>query len=672
MYLKNKKTFNLSLLNAAQREAVEHLYGPVLILAGAGTGKTRTVISRLVNMLRQGVCSSEILAVTFTNKAAIEMRERIGQMIPKDEAKEMMVCTFHSLCVRILRRDIEKIGYKNNFTIYTASDQVGLIRKLISRHSAKDESLNHNLAISLIGRSKNKGIPVSDKEGTLIGEIEKAYNNELKLLNAVDFDDLLILAVKLLKEDSSIKNFWSERFKFITVDEFQDTNHKQMELIQLLSGSEQNVCVVGDDDQSIYGWRGAEIKNILEFERFFNSPKTITLEQNYRSNQAILHTANSSILNNVGRRSKSLWSEIDSKENVRIIAMPGDEEESQFVVDEILEMTATEKRSYEDIAVLFRMNSLSRMFESKLREYKIPYKVVGGQSFFDRREIKDLLAYLSVIKNQDDDINLLRIINNPPRGIGAATVSLAVEKSREFRASISSTFQNPEFISNLSTKAASKVDAFIDLIESYRTPMVAEFSSFGILFKQLVEEIGYIDYLGRTCKTDSEFQNRRNNIFEFIDSMKGYQDRGKKNGLEDFLDDIALQQDRDEEDESQGGVSLITLHAAKGLEFPAVYMVGVEEGILPHQRSLEEGTKEEERRLFYVGMTRAMERLTMSYCVNRKKYGEVIRGEPSAFLEELDPTYIDVMSNDEAMGAPLDEGDAQAYFSRMKEMLDES
>ena len=672
MYLKNKKTFNLSLLNAAQREAVEHLYGPVLILAGAGTGKTRTVISRLVNMLRQGVYPSEILAVTFTNKAAIEMRERIGQMIPKNEAKEMMVCTFHSLCVRILRRDIEKIGYKNNFTIYTASDQLGLVRKLISRHSAKDESLDHNSVISLIGRSKNKGIPVSDKEGTLISEIEKSYNNELKLLNAVDFDDLLILAVKLLKEDSSIKKFWSDRFKFITVDEFQDTNHKQMELIQLLSGSEQNVCVVGDDDQSIYGWRGAEIKNILEFERFFKSPKTITLEQNYRSNQAILHTANSSILNNVGRRSKSLWSKIDSKDNVRIIAMPGDEQEAQFVVDEILEMTATEKRSYEDIAVLFRMNSLSRMFESKLREYKIPYKVVGGQSFFDRREIKDLLAYLSLIKNQHDDINLLRIINNPPRGIGAATVSLAVAKSREFRASISSTFQNPEFISNLSTKAASKVGVFVDLIESYRALMVAEFSSFGILFKQLVEEIGYIDYLGRTCKTDSEFQNRRNNIFEFIDSMKVYQDRGKKNGLEDFLDDIALQQDRDEEDESQGGVSLITLHAAKGLEFPVVYMVGVEEGILPHQRSLEEGTKEEERRLFYVGMTRAMERLTMSYCVNRKKYGEVIRGEPSAFLEELDPTYIDVMSNDQAMRAPLDEGDAQAYFSRMKEMLDES
>ena len=352
--------------------------------------------------------------------------------------------------------------------------------------------------------------------------------------------------------------------------------------------------------------------------------------------------------------------------------MPGEEEESQFVVDEILEMTATEKRSYEDIAVLFRMNSLSRNFESKLREYKIPYKVIGGQSFFDRREIKDLLAYLSYIKNEDDDINLLRIINNPPRGIGVSTVSLAVDKSRELRISLSETLHEPEFISNLSKKGASKINEFIDLIESYRSPMMTDHGSFGILFKQLVEEIGFVDYLARICKTDSEFQNRRNNIFEFIDSMKEYEARGKKNGLERFLDDIALQQDRDEEDESIGGVSLITLHAAKGLEFPAVYMVGVEEGILPHKRSIEEGTKEEERRLFYVGMTRAMERLTMSYCVNRKKYGEVIRGEPSSFLEELDPTYIDVMSNDEAVGAPLEDGDAQAYFSRMKEMLEES
>ena len=670
--MKNKKKFNLSLLNSAQREAVDHLYGPVLILAGAGTGKTRTVISRLVNMLRQGVAASEILAVTFTNKAATEMRERIQQMIPKDKAKEMTVCTFHSLCVRILRKDIERIGYKKNFTIYTASDQVGLVRKLISRHSAKDESLDHNLAISLISRSKNKGVPVSTTDGSLIGDIEKSYNKELKLLNAVDFDDLLILAVKLLQDDAMIRSSWRERFKYITVDEFQDTNHKQMELIQLLSGSDQNVCVVGDDDQSIYGWRGAEIKNILEFERFFRSPKTITLEQNYRSNQAILHTANSSITNNLGRRDKSLWSEIDSKENVRIIAMPGEEEESQFVVDEILEMTATEKRSYEDIAVLFRMNSLSRNFESKLREYKIPYKVIGGQSFFDRREIKDLLAYLSYIKNEDDDINLLRIINNPPRGIGVSTVSLAVDKSRELRISLSETLHEPEFISNLSKKGASKINEFINLIESYRSPMMTDHGSFGILFKQLVEEIGFVDYLARICKTDSEFQNRRNNIFEFIDSMKEYEARGKKNGLERFLDDIALQQDRDEEDESIGGVSLITLHAAKGLEFPAVYMVGVEEGILPHKRSIEEGTKEEERRLFYVGMTRAMERLTMSYCVNRKKYGEVIRGEPSSFLEELDPTYIDVMSNDEAVGAPLEDGDAQAYFSRMKEMLEES
>ena len=667
--LKTKNKFNLSQLNPAQREAVEHIYGPVLILAGAGTGKTRTVISRLVNMLRQGVSSDSILAVTFTNKAANEMRERIRGMVSKESAKEMTVCTFHSLCVRILRKDIEKLGYKNNFTIYSSSDQVGLIRKLISRKSAKDESLDHNLAISLISRSKNKGVPVSDNNDSLVSEIERFYNKELKHLNAVDFDDLLILAVQVLKENEDVISFWRERFKYITVDEFQDTNKKQMELVQLLSGSDQNVCVVGDDDQSIYSWRGAEISNILEFERFFKSPKVITLEQNYRSNQAILHTANSSIINNTGRREKSLWSEKSSADNVRIIAMPGEDEEAQFVVDEILEMTATEKRSYDDISVLFRMNSQSRLFESKLREYKIPYRVIGGQSFFDRREIKDLLGYLLVIKNPDDDINLLRVINNPPRGIGNATIDIAVEKSRDLGCSLYNILIDGDFLLTIPPKSRSKVESFVSLMESYRSPMTSEYSSFGILFDQLVEEIGFTDFLQRNCKTDNEYQNRRNNVFEFISSLKDYEKRGKKNGMQDFLDDVALQQDRDEDDDSSLGVNLITLHAAKGLEFSDVYMVGVEEGMLPHKRSLEEGTRDEERRLFYVGMTRAMNRLTITYCASRKKYGELIRGEQSSFLEELDPTHIDVLSNEEAIGAPIDEGDAHAYFSRMKEML---
>jgi len=649
---------------------VKQIHGPVLILAGAGTGKTRTVISRVAHMIDDGISPSHILAVTFTNKAANEMRERISSIVKKEEAKEVTVCTFHSLCVRILRQGIDRIGYKKNFTIYTGSDQVGIIRKLIARKAGKDESLDHGLALSLIGRSKNKGIPVSEMNDSLISEVEKAYNAELKILNALDFDDLLLFAVQLLNEHEDLRLIWREKFQFITVDEFQDTNGQQMKLIQCLVGKEQNICVVGDDDQSIYGWRGAEITNILDFERFFNEPKIIKLEQNYRSTQAILHTANSVICHNSGRREKKLWSENVANENVRIIAMADEDAESQLVVDEILEMTATEKKRYEDFAVLFRTNSQSRLFETKLREYKIPYRVIGGQSFFDRREIKDLIAYLTIIKNPDDDINLLRIINNPPRGIGGTSIGIATEHSRELEISLSEVLQSEEYQKKLPQRSRSSVKKFIDMLEDYRSPMMASHSGFGSLFSQLVDEIDFVDYLGRTCKTDAEREQRKLNVADFLTSLRDYDSSGRKNGLQGFLDDISLQQDREDDDDGPG-VNLITLHAAKGLEFPVVYLVGLEEGVLPHKRSLEEGTKEEERRLLYVGMTRAMERLTMSFCSIRVRYGEEVYCERSSFLDEMDPQYVDVLSNDELSSGPVEENEAMAYFARMKEMLDE-
>ena len=649
---------------------MKQIHGPVLILAGAGTGKTRTVISRVAHMIDDGISPSHILAVTFTNKAANEMRERISSIVKKEEAKEVTVCTFHSLCVRILRQGIDRIGYKKNFTIYTGSDQVGIIRKLIARKAGKDESLDHGLALSLIGRSKNKGIPVSEMNDSLISEVEKAYNAELKILNALDFDDLLLFAVQLLNEHEDLRLIWREKFQFITVDEFQDTNGQQMKLIQCLVGKEQNICVVGDDDQSIYGWRGAEITNILDFERFFNEPKIIKLEQNYRSTQAILHTANSVICHNSGRREKKLWSENVANENVRIIAMADEDAESQLVVDEILEMTATEKKRYEDFAVLFRTNSQSRLFETKLREYKIPYRVIGGQSFFDRREIKDLIAYLTIIKNPDDDINLLRIINNPPRGIGGTSIGIATEHSRELGISLSEVLQSEEYQKKLPQRSRSSVKKFIDMLEDYRSPMMASHSGFGSLFSQLVDEIDFVDYLGRTCKTDAEREQRKLNVADFLTSLRDYDSSGRKNGLQGFLDDISLQQDREDDDDGPG-VNLITLHAAKGLEFPVVYLVGLEEGVLPHKRSLEEGTKEEERRLLYVGMTRAMERLTMSFCSIRVRYGEEVYCERSSFLDEMDPQYVDVLSNDELSSGPVEENEAMAYFARMKEMLDE-
>ncbi len=668
--LKYSPKFDLADLNSSQRDAVRQIYGPVLILAGAGTGKTRTVISRVAHMIDTGIPPSHILAVTFTNKAANEMRERISSIVKKDQAKEITVCTFHSLCVRILRQGIDRLGYKKNFTIYTGSDQVGLVRKLIARKSAKDESLDHNLALSLIGRSKNKGVAVSEMNDSLISEIEKAYNAELKILNALDFDDLLLFAVKLLNDHEDLRSVWRDKFQFITVDEFQDTNGQQMKLIQNLVGKDQNICVVGDDDQSIYGWRGAEITNILDFERFFNEPKIIKLEQNYRSTQAILHTANSVICHNSGRREKKLWSENVANENVRIIAMADEDAESQLVVDEILEMTATEKRKYEDFAVLFRTNSQSRLFETKLREYKIPYRVIGGQSFFDRREIKDLIAYLTIIKNPDDDINLLRVINNPPRGIGAASIEIATEQSRDLGVSLSEVLQSQEYQKKLPQRSRSSVKKFIDMLEDYRSPMMASRSGFGSLFSQLVDEIDFVDYLGRTCKTDTEREQRKLNVADFLTSLRDYDSSGRKNGLQGFLDDIALQQDREDDDDGPG-VNLITLHAAKGLEFPVVYLVGLEEGVLPHKRSLEEGTKEEERRLLYVGMTRAMERLTMSFCSIRVRYGEEVYCERSSFLDEMDPQYVDVFSNDELSSGPVEENDAMAYFARMKEMLEE-
>ncbi|MEO1859241.1 MAG: UvrD-helicase domain-containing protein [Verrucomicrobiales bacterium] len=668
--LKYSPKFDLADLNSSQRDAVRQIHGPVLILAGAGTGKTRTVISRVAHMIDTGISPSHILAVTFTNKAANEMRERISSIVKKNQAKEITVCTFHSLCVRILRQGIDRIGYKKNFTIYTGSDQVGLVRKLIARKAAKDESLDHNLALSLIGRSKNKGVPVSEMNDSLISEIEKAYNAELKILNALDFDDLLLFAVRLLNDHEDLRSVWRDKFQFITVDEFQDTNGQQMKLIQSLVGKEQNICVVGDDDQSIYGWRGAEITNILDFERFFNEPKIIKLEQNYRSTQAILHTANSVICHNPRRREKQLWSENVTNENVRVVAMADENAESQLVVDEILEMTTTEKRRYEDFAVLFRMNSQSRLFETKLREYKIPYRVIGGQSFYDRREIKDLIAYLTIIKNPDDDINLLRVINNPPRGIGAASIEIATDQSRDLGVSLSEVLQSEDYQKKLPQRSRSSVKKFIDMLEGYRSPMMSSYSGFGSLFSQFVDEIDFVDYLRRTCKTDTEREQRKLNVADFLVSLRDYESSGRKNGLQGFLDDVALQQDREDDDDGSG-VNLITLHAAKGLEFPVVYLVGLEEGVLPHKRSLEEGTKDEERRLLYVGMTRAMERLTMSFCSMRVRYGEGVYCERSSFLDEMDPQYVDIFSNDELSAGPVEENDAMAYFARMKEMLEE-
>ncbi len=660
-------------LNEEQQKAVDQVDGPVLILAGAGTGKTRVITARIAHMVRQGISPAKILAVTFTNKAANEMRERVAKAIHKDDAQEITICTFHSLCVRILRQSIERLGYKRNFSIYAGSDQLGLVRRLVVKKSARDEKLDPKLALTLISRAKNRAIPVSDTDDALIAEVYRAYQAELKTLNAVDFDDLLILAVRALKEHAGVREEWRRRFSHIMVDEFQDTNRLQMDLVRLMVGPEKNICVVGDDDQSIYGWRGAEISNILEFERHFPNPLIIKLEQNYRSTNPILHTANSLIRHNVERREKRLWSANPGEEPVRVVAMPEEESEAAHVIAEILENRSTEGLPWDQFAILFRMNSQSRLFEEQLRRHEIPYRLIGGQSFYDRREVKDLVAYLQLFVNPADDVSLLRIIGTPPRGIGGGTITLATDHSVSSGLHLFQALQDPAFVAQLSKRAAVAVGDFTRLINESHRQVTDSTSGYAALLQKVVEETGYIEFVKRNCKTPDEAVSREQNVREMMDALYQHESRSSA-GLRGFLDEIALMQEKEEEedgkDDLQGGVLLITLHAAKGLEFPRVFLVGLEEGILPHSRSVDEGSRDEERRLFYVGITRAMSHLTLSYCLSRKRWGDVLPCRPSSFLEELDEAHLEELDYEELCRQPATEDLAQDYFARMKGMLE--
>ena len=656
-------------LNPPQRAAAEQIHGPVLILAGAGTGKTRVITTRIAGMVYGDIPPRQILAVTFTNKAANEMRERVGTMIDPEQAEEVTISTFHSLCVRILRTCIERLGYKKSFSIYTQSDQLGLLRKIIVRIAGKDENLDAKVANMLISQAKNTGRMPSDSEDALINEVYHAYQRDLKLLNAVDFDDLLILAVRGLDENPDIRREWQHRFRFIMVDEFQDTNHLQMRLLKLIVGPEQNVCVVGDDDQSIYGWRGADITNILEFERYFPDPTVIKLEENYRSNNVILRLANSLIRHNKHRREKTLWSSKGEGEKVRVVAMPDAETEADFVIGEILEKHRLRQRPYDDMAILFRMNTQSRVMEEKLRENQIPYKLIGGQSFYERREVKDVLAYLNLLLNHDDDVSLLRVVSTPPRGIGEGTVSLATQFSIDHQMSVHAAMNDLEFLGGLSARAQKSLLAFTDFLNRYADIATTPSANYAEMTRELLKEIDYDTFLRKGCKNEEEFDNRRRNVAELVDGMHSHFERSKR-GLRGFLDSVALMQDREDEKKDEGkGVSLITMHAAKGLEFPVCYIIGVEEGILPHSRSIEEGSRDEERRLLYVGITRAMEDLTITWCHSRKRYGDKMPCMPSSFFKELSKEELVETTYNTLSSAPADEDFAADYFARMEEML---
>ncbi|MEO8616041.1 MAG: UvrD-helicase domain-containing protein [Luteolibacter sp.] len=663
-------SFSFDSLNKAQREAVGALDGPVMLLAGAGTGKTRTVTCRIAHMLEKKIEASEILAVTFTNKAASEMRERIGGMVSKKAAEAMTVCTFHSLCVRILRGGIDRIGYKKNFSICSHGDQVGMMKQLLVRKGGTDEKVKPDVVLSEISKAKNKGIDLQDMQDDYFASLAVAYNNELRAQNAVDFDDLLLLAEKVLREHADVREMFRQRFTRVTVDEFQDTNALQMQLLQqLVGGPNYHVCVVGDDDQSIYGWRGAEVANILQFEKFFPNPKVIRLEENYRSTHAVLHTANSLIKHNIGRREKILRSTRAGGDPVRIVAMPGDDQEAEFIAEEIMSEKGAVGREWEDFAILFRTNSQSRKLELAFRERKMPYRMVGAQSFYDRREVRDVLAYAQLLASPDADVPLLRILNAPNRGIGNSTALLATDWSREHHESVWQALCDPHFTSQLGTKAANSVQDFVATIAGAKNRIDVAKENAADVLHGLIKEIEYIPWIERGCKTDNERQQRGEGIHSVIDSLRKSCEKGKS--LQKFLDASALASEKEDEDlEKKQGVTLITLHASKGLEFPIVFLVGLEEGFLPHTRSIAEGTKDEERRLLYVGITRAQDQLTMTYCSTRIKWGQETGCQPSSFIGELDDEHLLHTTYDDILGAAPSTDELENFFGNLKGMLD--
>lgn len=663
--------FDFSLLNPQQREAVRHGEGPLLILAGAGTGKTRVLTARIARLVADGVSPGQILAVTFTNKAAREMRERVTGMLPRGQGKDLWLGTFHSFCVRLLRESIHLLGYKGNFTIYSQGEQVGLMRRILTRIRARDEKLEPEAALGLISKARNTGVPLEDIAGELVQTAAKLYAGELRLLNAVDFDDLLVLAVRILHDHPDVATSWHQRLEHVLVDEFQDTNRLQMELVRHLVGPPYNVAVVGDDDQSIYGWRGAESANILHFERFFPDPTIVKLEENYRSTTPILHTANSLIRHNIGRRPKSLWSRNAGADPVRIVMSPDDKAEAAMIAGEILR-DQHGGAPWEDYAVLFRTNAQSRLIEQEFRRQRIPYRIIGGRSFYDRREVRDVLAYLTVLANPDDDVNLLRILNTPPRGIGQTTIKLAIEASQANTTPVSVTLASPGFQKQLSSKAGGAVTSFLDWLAGIRAEALLPSASIGQVTERLVKEIDYISFIRRTCSEPEDALNRETNVREVIQSMFEFEGKRGKAGLQAFLDQTALATDKQDDDdlEKKGGVTLITLHASKGLEFPCVYLIGVEEGILPHSRSIEENSREEERRLLYVGITRAMRRMTMTWCNARMRYGEKFPCRRSSFLEELSRDHVIEVDYGVERTKPMSSEDKAAVFSRMRRMLE--
>ena len=637
-------------LNEPQREAVYHTDGPLLILAGAGSGKTRVLTHRIAYLIgERGVNPWNILAITFTNKAAEEMRQRVDNLVGFG-AESVWVSTFHSACVRILRRFIDRLGYENHFTIYDTDDQKTLIKEVCRKVDVDTKVFKERSLLSAISSAKNEMILPDEFELNAGGDFAKMkiakvyreYEVQMRANNALDFDDLLVKTVQLLQTQPDVLESYQERFRYIMVDEYQDTNTVQFQLVSLLAGKYKNLCVVGDDDQSIYKFRGANIRNILDFEHEFPDAKVIKLEQNYRSTGNILNAANSVIANNRGRKEKSLWTENGEGELIRLRQFDTAFDEADFIGEDI-KSAVRQGGSYNDSAVLYRTNAQSRLLEEKFIAMNIPYKIVGGVNFYARREIKDLLAYLKTIDNGRDDVAVRRIINVPKRGIGLTTINRIQESATERGIGFYEALLAPGLIAGVG-RSATKLDSFAALIEYFKT--LAEEMNITDLLQEVIEKTGYIESLENEDK--EEAKTRKENIDELISKAATYeescQDKDEKATLSGFLEEVALVADIDSLDEDQEYVVLMTLHSAKGLEFPRVYLAGMEDGLFPGYMSINAGDREEleeERRLCYVGITRAEQELTLTSARRRMVHGETQYNPMSRFVKEIPRELLD-------------------------------
>ncbi|MCA8983258.1 MAG: UvrD-helicase domain-containing protein [Planctomycetaceae bacterium] len=639
----------LESLNAAQREAATTTKGPLLVLAGAGTGKTRVITTRMALLIGQGVEANRILSVTFTNKASKEMGERIQGLLGKQKVKPW-ISTFHALCVRILRQEIEALGYRSSFTIVDRGDQESLARDVLRQIRVQESSLKPSDLLSIISRWKSAGIS-QDRAGEhalddrefLASMAYRKYCDKMRARNSVDFDDLLLLTDRLFQEHPAALKRQQDRFDFVQIDEYQDTNQLQFRLVRALVEPHQNLCVVGDDDQSIYAWRGAEVKHILSFQSHFPAAKVIRLEDNYRCTDEILNVANRLVDFNRERHRKVLRSSKQALEPVRYHKFPDETTEAERVALEISYLVSQKGKQPSDFAILFRTNEQPRPFESELRRRQLPYIILGSQSFFDRKEIRDLLAYLRVIAAPDDEAALLRIINTPARGIGSSSIEKVLQRAVREGIPFFQATHGAAKHSEISAKAASSIQQFETRVRHWREEFQRTGRSYADQVRKLIEEIRYREEIDRLYTEPAQKQTRLETIEQLLDALDDYQRRSAKSNLHEFLDEIALN-DRDEfgsddkaKELQKNAVKLLTIHSAKGLEFPRVYLVGMEEGLLPHKRAVE-GTRqdiEEERRLAYVGVTRAQESLTLTFAETRRKWGKPRKTIPSRFLFEM-------------------------------------